>query len=386
MEFAFPEEAEEFRKELRAFIEAELPDWWTSMFAHDPRVFPFARRFCAKLAERGWLTMAWPKEFGGEDADVWMQMVVREEMWRAGEPRGPQYLNLNFIGPAIMMFGTPEQHERFLKPMAAGQHNWCQGFSEPGSGSDLASLQSKAVPDGDGYVIQGQKIWTSYATDADWCLFLARTDPDSPAHKGLSMFLVDMTTPGITVRPIDSMGGPVEFNETFWDAVRVPGDCLLGPLNEGWRVAMGALAYERAGIAIHAGMGKALEHLVAHVRADRRLSRRPAVRAKLARLHAMQRAAQLLNYRVIANQTEGRPVEVDAAVNKVFGTESNVLAGQYGLEIAGSAGRLIEGDEYAALGGRMYAHWVHGIALPIAGGTNEIQRNIIAQRGLGLPR
>ncbi len=391
MDFNFPEAAEAFRGELRAFLNEELPEWWTGIFSGDDRMFPFTRAFCGKLARKNWLTMAWPKEYGGAEADLWMQMVVREEMWGHGEPRGPQYMNLNYIGPAIMMFGTPEQKERYLKPMASGDALWCQGFSEPGAGSDLAAISTRARDNGQGLVVSGQKIWTSYATGADHCFLLARTDPEASRYKGLSMFLLDMKTPGITVRPIDSMGGPVEFSEVFFDEVAIPYDCLLGPLNEGWMVSMSALNYERTGIAWHSSTEVALNKLIEYAKTakdgnGRPLAERQSVREALVRMHARTRAAKLLCYRVLSDQEKGITKDEDPAISKVFATELGVHAGEVGMEILGAKGQLIAGDPMALLGGRMYGHWVHSIPMVIAAGSNEIQRNIIAQRGLGLPR
>jgi alkylation response protein AidB-like acyl-CoA dehydrogenase len=391
MDFAFPEPAEAFRKQLRAFLNEELPDWWSGIFADDDRMFPFTKAFCQKLAARNWLTMAWPKEYGGGEVDLWTQMVVREEMWAHGEPRGPQYMNLNYIGPAIMMFGTPEQKDRYLKPMTRGDALWCQGFSEPGAGSDLAAINTQARESGDGFVVSGQKIWTSYATAADHCFLLARTNPEAPRYNGLSMFLLDMKSSGVTVRPIASMGGPVEFNEVFFDDVAVPYDCLLGPRDEGWMVAMSALAYERTGIAWHSSTENVLHSLIEYAKNTKDengepLSKRQNVREAFVRMHVRQRAAKLLCYRVISDQAKDISRDQDPAISKVFGTELGVDAGEAAMEILGAKGQLIAGDPLAPLGGKMYDHWVHNIPMVIAAGSNEVQRNIIAQRGLGLPR
>lgn len=391
MEFEFPAEAEEFRAELRAFLDAELPDWWKGLFHDDDRIYPLTREICMKMAERDWLTMSWPKEYGGADADVWSQMVVREEMWAAGEPRGPQYMNLNYIGPLLMDYATPEQQERFLKPMAAGEVIWCQGFSEPEAGSDLAALSTKAV-DADGcFIVNGQKIWTSYATAAEWCLLLCRTDPGERKHQGISVLLVDMKTPGITVRPIESMGGPKELNEVFFDNVEVPYDCLVGPRGDGWRVAMSALAHERVGAALHARAKVLIDTLTEYAKNTKDdngqpLAARPTVRASLVQLHARYRAARLLCYRVVSGMEAGDDNPTDPAVNKVFSTELNVLTGNLGLDIIGAKGQLNHRDDAAPLKGLLNDHWVHSIPQVIAMGSNEIQRNIISQRGLGLPR
>lgn len=391
MEFEFPAKAEQFRDELSAFMNEELPDWWYSLFSDDERVFSFTKEFCQKLAKRDWLTMSWPKEFGGADADIWHQMVVREEMWANGEPRGPQYMNLNYIGPMIMQYGTPEQIDRFVKPIAKGDVIWCQGFSEPGAGSDLASLKTKATDSDDGFVVSGQKIWTSYASAAEWCLLLCRTDPGEKKHHGISMLLVDMKTPGITVRPIMSMGGPAEFNEVFFDNVVVPYDCLLGPRGKGWHVAISALAKERVGAAQHAKVELVLKKLIEHVKTTKdengeSLSKRPSIREGLVRLHARCRAAKLLCYRVISAMEDGNDDPTYPAVNKVFSAELIVDTGNIGLDIIGPSGQLNRKDEMAPIAGELNDHWLHSIPHVIAMGSNEINRNIISQRGLGLPR
>lgn len=391
MEFEFPAQAEAFREELRAFMDKEIPDWWQGLFKDDDRVYPFTREFCMKLAERDWLTMSWPKEFGGADADVWQQMVVREEMWGNGEPRGSQYMNLNYIGPMIMEFGTPEQQERFLKPMARGEVMWCQGFSEPGAGSDLASLKTKATDNGKCFVLNGQKIWTSYATAAEWCLLICRTDEGERKHQGLSMLLLDMKSPGVTVRPINSLGGPKEFNEVFLDDVEVPYDCLLGPRGQGWQITIAALAYERVGAAIHAQAKILLDKLIEYAKTtkDRNgefLINRPSVRSEFVRLNARCRAAKLLSYRVVSDMAAGNENHVYPAVNKVFATELYVTIANVGLDVLGAKGQLSYEDDDAPLEGLINDHWMHCIPYVIAMGSNEIQRNIISQRGLGLPR
>src|SRR5205814_292878 len=279
---AFSAKEDAFRAELRQFLDEQLPDWWRGMFVDDPRALPETRRICRELAARGWLTMAWPGEFGGAGASPWMQAIVREEMWAHEEPRGPQYMNLNYIGPLIMRFGTPEQQRQFLPPMARGEVIWCQGFSEPDAGSDLASLRTAADDRGDYFVVNGQKMWTSYAdTPADWCVLLVRTDRDAPKHRGISVLLVDMRTPGVSVRPIDTMAGPHEFNEVFFDDVVVPRDCLLGEKDRGWDLIIEGLTFERAGIARYARAGRVIELLVEWALASGRASD-PDVRRKLA--------------------------------------------------------------------------------------------------------
>jgi alkylation response protein AidB-like acyl-CoA dehydrogenase len=391
MDFDFSPEEEAFRAELRAFLDEELPAWWKTVFVDDARAMPFTRELCQKLAARGWLTLSWPREHGGADGSVWQQAVVREEMWAAGEPRGPQYMNLNYIGPLIMRFGTPEQQARFLPPMAAGTVIWCQGFSEPEAGSDLASLKTRAVRDGDRYVVNGQKIWNSYAdAPADHCLLLARTDPDVKKQQGISMFLVDMRTPGITVRPIPSMAGKSEFSEIFFDDAVIPVSDRLGEENQGWTLVGEGLAFERIGIARYARANRVLEHLVAYARDTvidgRPLAGDPAVRARLATLAVRIEAAKLLNYGAISIQAAGDVPAIEASIARIHNTQVEQLAGQIGLELLGPRGLLLDDDRYAVLDGEMQRQWLESIPVTVAAGSTEVQKNIIAQRGLGLPR
>ena len=391
MDFDFTPADEAFRTELRAFLHDELPAWWKTVFVDDARAMPFTREFCSKLAARGWLTLSWPKEHGGADGSVWQQAVVREEMWAAGEPRGPQYMNLNYIGPLIMRFGTPEQQARHLPRMAAGDVIWCQGFSEPEAGSDLASLTTRAVRDGDRYVINGQKIWNSYAdAPADHCLLLARTNPDVKKQQGISMFLVDMRTPGITVRPIPSMAGKSEFSEIFFDDAIIPVTDRLGDENNGWTLVGEGLAFERIGIARYARADRVLEHLVAYARDTvvdgRRLADDPAVRARLATLAVRIEAAKLLNYGAISIQASGEVPAIEASIARIHNTQVEQLAGQVGLELLGPQGLLLDDDRFGLLDGEMQRQWLESIPVTVAAGSTEVQKNIIAQRGLGLPR
>jgi len=386
VDFAFTDEEERFRGELRTFISVELPAWWRGMFVDDPRVFEQTRRFCQRLAERGWLTMAWPAEYGGQDASVWKQAILREEMWAHDEPRGPQYMNLNYIGPCIMRFGTAEQKRRFLPPMAAGDVLWTQGFSEPGAGSDLASLTTRAEFRGDHFVVNGQKTWNSYAdAPADWCFLLARSDPVALKHAGLSVLLVDMRTPGVVVRPVDSMAGPHELNEIFFDDVVVPGDCLLGEQHRGWDVVTAGLTLERVGIARYARAGYILEQLVAYAAAQG-LAGDPRLRQQLADLRVRYEAARLLSYRAISLQARGQVPTVEASIARLHNTQLEQLVGQVGLELLGLPGQLTHEAPEAPLDGRVWRQWVRNIPTTITAGTLEVQKNIIARRGLGLPR
>ncbi len=386
MDFAFSDEEQAFRTELRAFLEVELPDWWRGMFVDDERAIPLTREICRKLAERGWLTMAWPPEHGGRGASPWMQTILREEMWAHEEPRGPQYMNLNYIGPLLMRFGTAEQQARFLPPMARGEVIWCQGFSEPDAGSDLASLRTRAFDRGDHIVVNGRKIWTSYAdAPAQWCLVLVRTDPDAPKHDGISVLLVDMETPGITVRPIGTMAGPHEFNEVSFDDVVVPRSHLLGERDHGWDVIVTGLTFERVGIARYARAGAVLERLIEHAN-ETGLAADLRVRQQLAELRARHEVARLLAYRAVSRQAAGEVPTVEASIARIHATLLEQEVGHVGLELLGPVGLFRAADPWASLRGEIHRQWVRNIPTTVAAGTLEVQKDVVAHRGLGLPR
>ena len=386
MDFGFSANEEQLRRDLRAFLDAELPAWWRGMFVDDERVFPQTRRICEALAARGWLTMSWPREHGGRDASVWEQAILREEMWAHHEPRGPQYMNLNYIGPCIMRFGTDAQKRRFLAPMAQGRVLWTQGFSEPGAGSDLAALSTRAEDRGDHFVVNGQKCWNSYAdAPAQWGFLLVCTDPAAARHRGLSVLLVDMTTAGITVRPVGSMAGPHELNEIFFDDVCVPRDCLLGVQNAGWEIVIAGLTFERTGVARYARAGRLIELLIAYVK-ETGIASDPDVRQKLADLRARYEAARLLNYRAISLQARGEVPTVEAAIARVHNTQLEQQVGHVGLEILGVAGQLVLDAPGAPMEGLLHQQWVRNVPTTVVAGTLEIQKSVIAERGLGLPR
>jgi alkylation response protein AidB-like acyl-CoA dehydrogenase len=392
MDFEYTAEQDKFREELRTFLAENLTDEWRGIYgsnAHD--TVQLTRDICVALAQKGWLTLSWPKEFGGGDGDLWSQMVLREEMWGHGEPRGPQYMNLNYIGPMIMQFGTDEQKSRFLPPMAAGAVIWTQGFSEPGAGSDLAALRTRADDQGDHFVVNGQKIWNSYANSpADWCLLLVRTDNQASKHRGISVLLVDMTAPGITVRPIRSMGGLGEINEIFFEDVVVPKENLLGPQDGGWPLIMTGLSFERTGIATHGRSLTTIKKLIDYVRTAERDGRKlrddPQIRAKIADLYCRYRAARLISYRVTSMVEAGKEPLAEASMAWIHGGQATQDAARVGMEIVGWDGLLREGEPGAPIDGAMEREWIEMIPMSIGAGTVDIQRSIVAQRGLGLPK
>ena len=384
MDFRFSPEDEAFRSEVRAFLRAELPE----QRPEGAEGWRFARSFIKKLSERGWLTLAWPKEWGGGAASHMRQLVFNEEMayWEA--PAND--LGVDRVGPTIMLHGTEEQKQRFLPPIVRGEVMWCQGFSEPNAGSDLASLQTRAVEDGDSFVVNGSKIWTSMAQFADWMILLARTDTEAPKHRGISFFLLDMTLPGVTVRPLVDMLGRHAFNEVFFDNVRVPRDRLVGEQNRGWYVATTTLDFERSGIQRVIGGRKTCDALIAYaaeqVAAGTTRPAYAAMRHRLADLAISYEVGKMLAYRVAWLQSQGQVPNYEASASKMYGSELAQRMARTGMELLSLGGQLAPGSPWAPLQGKIEALYLSSAALTVAAGTSEINRGIIATRGLGLPR
>jgi alkylation response protein AidB-like acyl-CoA dehydrogenase len=378
MEFRFSAEDEAFRQEVRAFIRAELPK------------VREGESFTKKLAAKGWLTMSWPKEYGGQGAPHLRQLVYNEEMAYHRAPG--QTMGADRVGPTLILFGTEEQKAQFLPAIVRDEITWCQGFSEPGSGSDLASLQTRAVRNGDCWVINGQKIWTSNAQRADYMILLARTDPDAPKHRGITYFLVDMKLPGITVRPLVQMTGQAGFNEVFFDDVRVPANMVVGEVNRGWYVSTATLDFERSGIGRVIGGLRTFEEVVAYAKATPArdsgggtLFDRAPVRLALADVALSFEVGRLMSYRVAWMQSRGLVPNYEASMAKTFGTELHQRMARVAYTTLGLRGQLL-GGEWAPLEGQIPMTVLQAVSLTIAAGTSEINRNIIATRGLGLPR
>ena len=378
-----------FRTELREFLAAELPrDEWDMRNDRDhlpPGGSEFTEAFRKKLAAKGWLTMGWPEAFGGRGASYMTQTVYMEEMSSASAP-GAYDQGVWLAGPALMMYGTKEQQDRWMPPMRAADVHWCQLFSEPGAGSDLASLQTRAVRDGDEYVLNGQKIWNSGAQHADWGILLARTDPDVPKHKGISYFMLDMKLPGVNIRPLYNMMGTDHFTEVFLEDVRVPVDCLVGEVNRGWYISTTTLDQERSSINRVVMTRNTLAALVDFTRTQPALRNRVEIRHELAERHLEFEIGRWLCYRVAEMQSQGRVPNYEASISKVFGTELQRQMGVTGMRVLGMAGQFEPGTEYAPLRGRIERWALAAPSYTIAGGTSEVNRNIIATRGLGLPR
>lgn len=379
MDFRFTPEEEAFRARLRAFLD-EHATGEASEEEPDPELEK-------KLAEHGWLTMAWPKEYGGGGASHIEQLIFKEEMYRVGATY--DQLAINLVGPTLMVHGTEEQKREHLPPIARAERRWCQGFSEPGAGSDLASLQTRAVRDGDEYIINGQKIWTSNAHNADYCLLLARTDPEAPKHRGISMFLVDMKSPGVRIQPLIQMTGVHGFNQVFFDEVRVPVQDRVGEENRGWYVATTTLDFERSGIERNLTAERDWNRIYAALRepANRRSLAASGIswRHKLADLRIEIEVGRWMARRVAYMQNAGLVPNAEASMSKGYNSEVGQRVDDFGVNVFGLAGQLWEGPR-AALGGKPAFRYLDSRRLTIGQGTAEIQRNIIATRGLGLPR
>ena len=390
MRFDFTPEESDFRRKLSAFLDGALPaDWHGPADESRDDHWALNQQIKKGLADRGWFVMSWPTEYGGADSSPMMNTIFAEEMAYRRAP-GHDRFGTRMLGPTLMRFGSDSQRAEHLGAIARGEVQWCQGYSEPNSGSDLASLQTRAVLDGDNFIVNGAKIWTSLAHRADMMFMLVRTDPDAAPHKGISLLLVDMKTPGIQVLPIINMAGVHSFNQVVFDDVRVPQANLVGDLNDGWRVGMTVLNFERSGIDYAAWARAALEELVDYVKNDDSLvstvKTNPEVRGKLASLNTEIEAARLLCYAVAWRQGQGEVPSAEASISKVAGTEIYAKVLDYGTELLGMYGALEPGSDQAELQGNFLKMRLFATSGPILAGTNEIQKNIIAQRGLNLPR
>lgn len=393
MDFGFTPEEEAFRQEIRQFLKEELPPHWEGFENEfDSENFEFTKQIVKKLGAKGWLALAWPKEYGGLARPAIEQLIFKEEMSYHRVPGIDMGVGgITWIGPTLMLLGTEEQKREHLPKIAAGEKWWCTAYSEPNAGSDMAAVMCRAVAHGDEYTINGQKVWTSAAHVADWCWLTARTGPEEPKHKGISLFLVDMKTPGITVRPLINMAGHHRFNEIFFDDVRVPKSNLVGEENRGWYHTMVSLDFERtAGVMMAGAAKRTLEDLVGFVKETKRngepLARDPANRQKLAELAIEVEVARMMSYRVVWMQAKGIIPNYEASMIKVFASEAMQRVAHVGTQIMGLYGQLEMGSKWAPLKGRMENAYLGSVGMLIAAGTSEIQRSIIAIRGLGLPR
>lgn len=396
MDFRLADEDEALRTEVRRWLAEHYPDGFggfgrATVDLHDDESWAFARTFAKQLATKGWLAPGWPVEHGGAGMSSMQQFVFKRELARHDAPQTGSESGIEILGPVFLQHMTEDQKARHLLPISSGDVVWCQGYSEPEAGSDLASLRTRAVRDGDEYVVNGTKIWTTGAHRRDWILLLVRTDPDAPKWAGISMLMANLETPGITIRPIQNLLGHHTFNQIFLDDVRLPVTHLIGEENHGWKLVTQSLASERSLIGGNAKGFNQLARLVRYCAshddaAGRRLLDNPEARTRLADLRIALEVGRLMSMRVASVTAKGRDTSWQGSMVKVFGTELEVAMAREAVSILGPYGLLQLDDVHAPLNGEFAEAYQFTQVLPIGGGTNEVQRNIIAQRGLGLPK
>ena len=382
-----------FRDEFRAWLAGNVPKDWSS-WRDKPleETFPYLRAWQRKLHEGGWAAVSWPREYGGRSATLMQQAIFWEEMARVEAPPMANALGLGLIGPTIIAYGTYAQKERFIPRILSAEEIWCQGFSEPNAGSDLASLQTEARRDGDHYIVNGQKVWTSYGWVGDWCELVVRTDREAAKHKGLTVLLVDMKSPGVEVRPLRQMTGESEFNELFFRDVRVPAENVLGKVNDGWNVAVGTLMYERGsyGARLHLIFKRNINRLIQIARVTPRNGRTaaddPLIRQKLAQCFAEIEIMRLNQLRAFSRITATGVPGPEGSIQKIFWSELNQRVQQLAQEIMGPYGQLLATDARAIDKGVWSYGYLRTRGNTIEAGTSEVQRNIIGHFVLGLPR
>ncbi len=395
MDFSFSAADLSFSDEARSWLERNLPAHWRRDHCwtrvEDPMWIEIARQWQRRLFDGGWAAISWPREHGGRGATVVERWFFDQALDQVGAPRPPAQSYVDLIGPALLQHGSEAQRVRFLRPMVNGDELWCQCFSEPGAGSDLAGLRTRAERHGDEYVVNGQKVWTSHADIADWCFLLCRTEPDAPKHKGISLLLVDMKTPGITVRPLRQMTDDAEFCEVFFEDVRVPAANLLGAPGAGWGIAMGIVAHERGPMwtfVFQRKIRRSLTQLVQIARehpASAGALRDPAVRQRVAQAHVEVEILRFSGYRSLTTLLRTGQPGPESSLEKVLGSETDQRLQDLALDLFGPYGGLRDGAE-ALGGGAIPRQFLYARSETIMGGTSEIQRNVIAQRILGLPR
>jgi hypothetical protein len=403
MDLTYPPEAEEFRAVISAWLQENLPQGWGtpefSMTADERRAFN--DEWTAKLYTGGWICASWPEEYGGKGLTLLQQVVLNEEFARAGAPLRADFFGDTLVGPTILQWGTEEQKQQFIPRILKGDISWCQGFSEPDAGSDLAGLTTRAVLDGDEWVINGQKVWTTQAQHAEYIFLLARTDADAPRHAGISYLLVPMRQPGVEVRPIRQVDGSAEFNEVFFSNARCPRDSVVGGENNGWKVAMTTLGFERGTSSTtgHRRFQKEFDEIVAIARARGAVTD-PLLRQRLARAWSKIKIMQINGYRTLTDALQGtRATAALSACNKMFWSEMHQETLLLAMDILGMDGQTLlgEGGQDVVLPGARRASADYPVSNlqslfffsrseTIWGGTAEIQRNIVGERVLGLPK
>ena len=393
-----PDEAA-WRQEVRDFLDKEYPSEFRGggrgmreegegLFRDRNKEGNPIKRWRSALSSRGWVAPAWPKEYGGAGLDIKRQFILNEEFAEAGAMNVGGF-GVMMLGPTLIVHGSEEQKKEHLPGILNGEVQWCQGWSEPNAGSDVASVQTRAVRDGDDYVINGQKIWTTGAQFADMMYMLARTDPEAPKHRGISYFLLDMHAPGVTVRPLITMAGSATFNEVFFENVRVPARNRVGEENRGWYIGTTTLDFERSSIGSSVGVQKQLQGMIKFAKDNPQIAvaaNRRGVKLEFADRWIEASVMRLMSYRVISMQNAGMIPNHEASMCKLFGSELGQRIAALGLKLTGMYGMVAGGSPQLSGAGRYGYGYVTAVSSTIAGGTSEIQRNIMAQRGLGLPR
>ena len=389
MDFSYSDSEERFRTELRSWLEAHPPGGEPA----DPKAWvAYAKSWQRQLAEAGWCGVAWPKAYGGRGATLIEQIIFQEELARAKAPQFIGLAGLTMGGPVLIAHGTEEQKQKHLRPILTADEIWCQGFSEPNAGSDLAAIKTRAVLDGDTFVVSGQKVWTSWARYADVCMCLVRTDPDAPKHKGITFLLIDMKSPGVTVRPLTQINGDADFNEVFFEDVRVPRKNVVGELNKGWDIAITCLMHERQTLTFSRQLQSkvALTEMLDTARHHRRngapATTDPLVRQSLSQAYIESEAMRFLAYRNLTKVLRGGVPGPEGSIEKLFWSEMYQRQLDAACEMIGPHGQLLRGSAHAVDDGRWPHLLLYSKGRTIAAGTSEVQRNIIAERVLGLPR
>ncbi|MFZ0660129.1 MAG: acyl-CoA dehydrogenase family protein [Candidatus Binataceae bacterium] len=393
MDFNWSPEQEAYRMDVRKWLEANQPPPMTQVDdenSGDDVVWSRLKAWHTKLYEAGWAGLTWPKEYGGRGATFIEQVIFQQEMGRLGLPMGCNVLGVIMNGPALMQWGTEEQKKRYLQPILAGEEIWCEGMSEPGAGSDLAAIQCRAELKGDDFVVNGQKVWTTIAHRSHFCQLFVRTDPDAPKHKGMSALIVDMKSPGVTVRPLMQITGDSEFNEIFFEDVKVPKENLLGPMNQGWQVLVATLMHERFGIGETIGGTEQTLHALVDLAKRVQIGGRPAIeeddiRQQLAQF-AIEVAAKKYNgLRSLSRRLKGLQPGSEASISKLVSTDLGQRMVKFATRLLGEYAMLESHTPFAPRG-----DWMKRIlaseSMTIAGGTSMVQRNMIGERILGLPK
>jgi alkylation response protein AidB-like acyl-CoA dehydrogenase len=397
MDLTLTPEQQAFKNEVRAWLAQNIPRDWAARVAASsevprPEAYDLLRRWQRTLCAAGYIGLTWPKEYGGRGLTFLEEMILHEEMALAKAPPILNILGIGMAGPTIMAYGTEAQKTRYPAKILSCEEIWCQGYSEPNAGSDLAALQTRAVREGDHFVINGQKVWTSLAHVADYMMLLARTDPDVPRHKGITYFLLDMRLPGVTVKPLRQITGDAEFNEVFFDNVRVHESQVLGGINNGWAVGMATLMFERLalGFGLQVRLRIALDGLIELARRVEKngasITRDPVMRQKLAQLWIDTECLKYTGARAITRLLRGEVPGPEASTGKLWWVDTHQRLQDLAMEIEGPYSQLAKGSEWAIEGGLWQYSFLRSRANSIEGGTTEIQKNIVGERVLGLPK